>query len=117
MDVFALVIPDCPARSTSFRVLPVEKSILRMRLDTVKQNYEQFASAPDDHMREFKHALRVIKYMIEDVVDSPSRFNVSETIVLTESLKNLASVIVAGDTLDDARYVSEFIEQLQSYLL
>jgi hypothetical protein len=116
MDIFDLAIPGCPERPSALKVGAVDKYVLRIRLRTIEKYYSTYVEAPDANLHEFKHGLRVIKYMIEDIVDNPEQFSISEALVLTELLKDLACVMVAGTTAEEFRRGRDILERLTAVL-
>ena len=69
-----------------------------------------------ENLYEFKHGLRVIKYMIEDILDHPEQFPISEAIVLTESLKDLAAVMVGAMTAEEFQKGRDILGLLSRHL-
>lgn len=116
MDIFNLAIPDCPPRTAVQKTLTVNPYILGFRLNTVEVCYKTFMDAPEANLYEWKHALRVLKYMIEDIADHPEQFSISETIVLTEMMKNLAAIMVMGQTPAEFRQGLAILQQIRQAL-
>lgn len=117
MDIFELAIPDCPERPAALKAGAVNRYVLRFRLRTIEQCYCKYVEAPDVNLHEFKHGLRVIKYMIEDIVDHPEQFSISEAAVLTELLKDLAVVMVAGMTAEEFHKGRDILDRLNGHLI
>lgn len=116
MEIFDLAIPDCPPRTSVQKLLTVNKPILQHRLVTVEEYYKTFMDAPEANLAEWKHALRVLKYMIEDMADHPESFTASEAIVIPEMLKNLAAIMVIGQTPQEFRKGLDILRQIRHLL-
>jgi hypothetical protein len=107
MELFHFAIPDCPERTPAQKVYGISKPILASRLRTLDAYYATYMASPDANPGAFKHVLRVLKYTLEDLLGDPGgggggdAFLVSEIMVVTDLLWDLAAIVVAGQEPED----------------
>jgi hypothetical protein len=117
MEIFDIIIPDCPPRSELFMKVILSKSILSMRLTSLESVCNKYKSNISN-IRELKQILRVIKYICEDIQvrERSPEFNVSESETLFSTLIDLASVLSISVTSDELNMCDGLFESLQRFI-
>jgi hypothetical protein len=117
MEVFDIIIRDCPPRSQLFMTIPLSKNILSMRLIAIKNSFNKYRTNISN-IYELKQLLRVIKYICEDI-QLPERspeFNISESEIIFNTLIDLAVLVSLNMTSDELDAADGLFNSLQRFI-
>lgn len=108
MDIFDVILPNCPPRSYSVSIF--NKNVLQMRVASIKKYLDKYTRAMD--LFYLKFLMRIMKFTCEDLQLDLSDISASETQIIINDLLELAAMIVYCSDKSELRMADKIIKRL-----
>lgn len=117
MDIFDIIIPDCPPRPNEFLKVILNRNVFYSRIDSIRELLSNFSN----DLTKTKHFIilcRITKYVCEDLLfyDRSPDFTTSEADFILNKLIDMINIVMVADNAGELSPAFTILNDIENVL-